>query len=71
MCKLCVAVMHEIFPEVPEKEVGDFLMSCTCYPFGGPEELKKQLVDLRQKAGDDYKRCYAIADEELEFRVNN
>jgi len=66
MCQLCFDAVHEVFPSVPEAEVGDFLMGTTCFPFGEPHQVRDQLLEMRaQMKTSDYNECYAIADEEL------
>jgi hypothetical protein len=66
MCQQCVDVCREIFPEVPDDEMGDFLFGTTCFPFGEPAQVREQLVDLRSKmATDDWHECFAIADQEV------
>jgi hypothetical protein len=64
MCAECVKSVNDIFPEVPEEEVGNFLMNCTAFPFGDSAMIKKQLEDLRTKTSD-YKRCYLLVEEEM------
>jgi hypothetical protein len=72
MCKQCVVALNEVFPEVPKEEWCNFLMDCTCYPFGQPEDVKKQLVALRGKmTTDDYHECYDIADKEIDEAMRN
>jgi len=67
MCKLCVEAVHEIFPEVPDGEMGDFLLATTCYPAGGPEQVRAQLSDNRAKMKtNDWHECYEIADREMD-----
>jgi hypothetical protein len=66
MCKKCAEALQEIFPEVPKEEWNNFLMGCTCYPFGDHDQVRAHLLDLRTKMKtDDYHECYAIADEEM------
>lgn len=70
MCKQCIEALAEVFPEIPKEEWSDFLTDCTCYPFGHPDDIKKQLVDLRKKmTTDDYRECYAIADQEMNAAI--
>lgn len=64
MCADCVKAVNDIFPEVPEKELGDFLMNCTAFPFGDRATVKKQLEELRAKTAD-YKECYSIVEKEM------
>ena len=70
MCQICLDSMQEIFPEVPEAELGDFLMAATCFPFGEGEDTRKQLLDLRARmTTNDYHECYAIAEADLDEEV--
>lgn len=64
MCKRCLDAVKEIFPDVPDNEVGDFLFGCTCFPFGNPEHVRDQLVEMKSKV-TDWRECYALADAEL------
>jgi len=67
MCIKCAGAMTELFPEVPDDEVGDFLMACTAFPFAEGDVLKEQLVSLRNKMkSTDYHECYGIASEDNE-----
>ena len=64
MCAECLNSVQEIFPDIPESEVGNFLMNCTAFPLAGPETIKKQLQELRAKTSN-YEECYKIVEEEL------
>ena len=67
MCKQCVDAVRAIFPQVPDAEMGDFLLCTTCYPAGDHNDVRKQLVQNRAKMKtDDYHECYAIADAEMD-----
>ena len=64
MCQKCVDAAREFFPAIPKTEIGNWLMSCTCFPFGNGPEERAQIKELRDQT-DDYRECYAIADQEL------
>lgn len=65
MCVECVNSVKEFFPGVPDSEMGDFLMSCTSFPFGEAPEIREQLRVLKSKT-DDYKKCVAIVEAETD-----
>jgi len=65
VCIKCVEALAETFPDVPENEAGDFLMSCTAFPCCDPETLLAQLKALRAQTSD-YKACYRIVEDEME-----
>lgn len=64
MCVKCAEAVTETFPEVPDAEVGDFLMSCTAFPCCDAETVLRQLQELRAKTSN-YKACYGIVEEEM------
>lgn len=67
MCKQCVDACREVFPEVPDDEVSDFLWETTCFPAGDHKMVRKQLVQNRQRMKtDDYRECYAIAEKDVD-----
>jgi ribosomal protein S27AE len=66
MCKVCIDNCKQIFPEVPDKEIYEFLMGTTCYGFGSIEQVKQQLEQNRKKMKtNDWRECYLIAEDEL------
>lgn len=64
MCKRCVDSVTAAFPNIPDDQVGDFLLSCTAFPLGEPETVERQVAELRQKT-DDYRKCLAIVEAEM------
>jgi hypothetical protein len=39
MCKDCLRIGQTLFPDASEEDVGNFLMSATCFPFGHPRDV--------------------------------
>ena len=39
MCKACLRIGQTLFPEASEEDIGRFLMSATCFPFGQPRDV--------------------------------
>lgn len=64
MCAKCVDAVYRTFPDVPESETGDFLMSCTAFPLADPETVERQLIELRART-DDYRACYLVVEEDM------
>lgn len=52
MCQHCVDLTRQYLPDISERDMSDLLMSCTCFPFGGPENLEPQLraIATRRRA---------------------
>ena len=70
MCASCVEAVTATFPEVPDNEVGNFLMSVTAFPMGSPELVAQQLQELRAKTSN-YKECYGLVEAEMEEILRN
>lgn len=57
MCKRCVELVHQYIPDLPDSELGGFLMGFTCYPFGDPvEHLEPQLKGIAERRERDGNR---------------
>jgi len=47
VCKMCVQAVEDYFPDCPEKEYGNFLLSATAFPFGQPSTIRLQLKEAK------------------------
>lgn len=65
MCAKCVAVVTACFPEIPDDEIGGFLMNCTAFPCGDAETIERQVRILRARTAD-HRECYGIVEAEME-----
>lgn len=65
MCKKCIALVKKFYPDLPESDYGDLLMSATAFPFGGPEIIEEQLRELREKTDGSLWGAIAFANQEL------
>ena len=65
MCKECFDSVKEFFPSIPDKEVGNFLMSVTSFPFGSVEHVKQSLDNLREQTSS-WEECFGIVEREME-----
>ncbi|MCK5609331.1 hypothetical protein KAR91_46085 [Candidatus Pacearchaeota archaeon] len=75
MCQICVAAVKEYWPDLPESEYGNLLMSATCFPCGPPETTIVQVREMADKvrvAGrpGDVQMALCIADEETEAAMS-
>ena len=50
MCEKCVAAVREIFPELTDEKQVEILWEDTAFPFAGPDEVIRQLRELREGA---------------------
>lgn len=60
MCKKCLEAVKREYPALDTKESMELLWEVTCYPFGTPEQVEKQLSDLKKNTDVSL----ALADEE-------
>ena len=70
MCYKCVEALNETFPDVPDDEVGSFLMSVTAFPCCDADTVAAQLRELRSQTSD-YKQCYVIVEREMDVVIMN
>jgi hypothetical protein len=47
MCKKCFDLVGQYFPSINEGERGEILFSATSFPFGDPDYIEKQLIELK------------------------
>jgi hypothetical protein len=47
MCEKCLQAFKEVFPDKPEDEAFNVLVNFTSFPFGEPEQIRQQLIELR------------------------
>ena len=65
MCKGCQDLMNRFYPHLSDDDKMDLLMSATCFPFGGPEELEPQLRELRRRTDGSLNAAKAFADRSM------
>jgi hypothetical protein len=65
MCKVCVDAVREFFPDCPDDQFGNFLMSATAYPAAEGAHVRKQLEELKAKGCQTWHDAMAMADAEM------
>lgn len=65
MCQKCVDAVRQYYPQLPEKEWGNFLMGVTCFPFGCGEQVAEQLQRTKRNTDGSVGAAYAYADTEM------
>jgi len=48
MCQQCVDLVKKYYPKLNPTECGRLLMNATAFPFCPPDDLEKQLQELRE-----------------------
>lgn len=47
MCQKCLEAVKKYYPHLTGEDVGLLLWSATAYPMGGPEQIERQLKEVR------------------------
>jgi hypothetical protein len=64
-----LARLFELFPRLPKRDVGDFLLNCSAYPFADiPYLVHKQLSELSRRCHKDVTRAYRLSFKEYSLR---
>ena len=62
MCEKCVIAVQWIYPELSEEDQMHLLWSATCFPFGGPMQVAKQLIEARDATDGSLEQAQGYAD---------
>ena len=65
MCQACVDAAREIYPDLPEGDLGHLLMGATAFPFAGPEYIREQLIETREATDGSLNQAMGYADAEM------
>ena len=66
MCKKCVDMRDELWPELTIEEWSSLLMCTTAFPFADPEHVRSQMVENLANHGKNFMALLAAADVEME-----
>ena len=69
MCQKCVDAVKLHYPQLPEKDYGEFLMGVTCFPFGEPEQVAEQLKTLKRNTDGSVGAAYAHSDRQMDIAM--
>lgn len=69
MCDQCALAVEWHYPDLTDEERGELLMSATCFPFGSPEQIEAQLVELKEKTDGTLLGALGFADMELDRQM--
>jgi len=65
VCDKCNELLDKYYPHLSEEDRGHLLISATCFPFGGPEDVERQLIELKEKTDGTLQGALSFADTEL------
>jgi len=66
MCERCIEAVREVFPAVPDADMMTLLWAATCYPFGAPEDVRQQLVAMRDAGINTMDEACAYAETAMD-----
>ena len=66
MCEQCALAAEWYYPNLSDEERGEILMSATCFPFGGPEDVEEQLKELIEKTDGTLMGALCFAEQEMD-----
>ena len=66
MCQKCVDAVEQYFPAVKHEDVGVLLFGATCFPFGGPEDVERQLREMHDAGVSTLDGAHAYAEREMD-----
>ena len=66
MCQTCVDAIKRYWPDLPEAQWGDLLMSATCWPFGDGAQVAAMVKQKAAQSGCDLQRAIGIACDEMD-----
>jgi len=69
MCEQCALAVEWHYPKLSDEERGELLMSATCFPFGSPETIEAQLVELKEKTDGTLHGAIVWAHQELDRQM--
>ena len=62
MCKQCDELAKKYYPSLNDKERFDLLIGATCFPFGGPDKIEPQLIELLANTDGSLEQAFAYSD---------
>ena len=59
MCQQCLDALNKHFPNLPEEEAGDLLISQTAFPMGSAIQIERQIAELANKKNTRWSKYQA------------
>lgn len=65
MCQKCADAVKLHYPDLPDADYGDFLMSTTAFPFGCGDTVERQVREMREATDGSIAAAYKYAHDEF------
>jgi len=71
MCQKCFDAVERYFPAAKGEEVMSLLWGATCFPFGGPEDIERQLREMHEAGVTTLDGAHAYAEREMDAAMKS
>lgn len=69
MCEKCQELMDKYYPDLEQADQKELLFGATCFPFGPPELIEKQLIDLIENTDGSLGEALSYANERFKSYI--
>ena len=66
MCEKCLLAVKKYYPDLPESDYGDLLMSATAFPHGNHETVERQLKETREATDGTLAQAIGYAEAKMD-----
>jgi len=66
MCEKCLLAVKKYYPDLPESDYGELLMSATAFPFGHGETIEKQLKEASEATDGSLNQAIGYAEYKMD-----
>lgn len=71
MCQKCFDAVILHLPKIPEDKISSVLMNATCFPFGSPENVESNILELKQNTDGSYNQILSYAKKQLDSEYDD
>jgi len=65
----CFSAARKHYPKLSKEDHWNLLFGATCYPFGSPEQVEEQLIELRKNTNGTLGHALAYANSQMEAQM--
>ena len=66
MCEQCLAAIKKYYPDLPESDYGELLISATAFPFGHGETVERQLKETSEATDGSLEQAIGYAEMKMD-----
>jgi hypothetical protein len=61
-----IELARKYYPHLNDEDLGDLLIETTCFPFGNPEKVEKNLIELIENTDGTLEGAIEFANEQMQ-----